>query len=172
MRNFVSVFACLGLILAPAFQTALQANETAKQAAAISNIALGAQGTLKGRAVDGQGKPLSGAKVTVSRDGQVVTTVVTTEEGHFQISGLTTGLYGLQAGQGQGTLRVWEQSIAPPSAKKDVLIVSGAVARAQGGLAVDPAQTVTLGLAVTGVVLGAVALSDDSTTTIIVPVSP
>lgn len=160
MKKLFCLFACLSLVFSPVVQTAVQAENTAKQVNQISDIALGSEGTLKGRAVDGQGTPLNAAKVTVSRNSQVVATVVTAEDGSFAVTGLSTGVYDLRAGQGGGTLRAWDATAAPPSAKKDVLIVSGPVSRAQSGLFVDPAQTITLGLALTGTVLGAVALSD------------
>lgn len=160
MKKLFCLFACLSLVFSPVVQTVAQAQNAAKQVNQINDIALGSAGTLKGRAVDGQGTPLNAAKVTVSRNSQVVATAVTEEDGSFAVTGLTTGVYDLQAGQGRGTLRAWDANAAPPSAKKDVLIVSGATSRAQSGLFVDPTQTITLGLAITGTVLGAVALSE------------
>lgn len=167
MKKWITGCACFCMMLAPIVQMNVQATETVKKVAAISDVALSAQGTLKGRAVNGQGEPLNAAEVKVSRNNQVVATAITNEQGHFEVAGLSTGVYEMQAGQGRGSIRVWEGNVAPPTAKENVLIVSGLTSRAQSGLLVDPAQTVTLGLAVTGVVLGAVALSEGNETKII-----
>ncbi|MCA8983779.1 MAG: carboxypeptidase-like regulatory domain-containing protein [Planctomycetaceae bacterium] len=169
MKKLFTGFACLCLLLAPVMQVNAQAAESARKVSQISDIALNTQGQLKGMAVDGQGSPLEGAKVKVIRNNEVVATTVTSREGKFEVSGLSTGIYEIQAGQGGGSLRVWENAVAPPTAKHNLLIVSGATTRAQAGLFLDPLDTITLGLAITGVALGAAALAEENKTIIVTP---
>jgi len=169
MKKLITGFACLCLALAPAMQVSAHAAESKQNASQINDIALSSHGTLKGQAVDGQGQPLSGAKVNVLQNNKVVATAVTSQEGKFEVAGLSTGIYEVQAGQGKGVLRAWDSQVAPPTAKHNVLIVSGATTRAQAGLFVDPLDTITLGLAITGTALGAVALSEDNETIIVSP---
>ncbi|WP_339743300.1 carboxypeptidase-like regulatory domain-containing protein [uncultured Rubinisphaera sp.] len=168
MKNLLTGFACLSLVLAPIFSTQAEVARTTKTKSAVSDIALSNGGALNGKAVTGQGQALEGAKVSVRRNNEVVATTVTDAEGKFTVAGLDTGIYELQAGQGKGVVRAWEGSVAPPTSKNNVLIVSGATTRGQSGLFVDPLDTITLGLSITGVALGAAALSDDGGDTYIV----
>ncbi len=171
MKSLLTGLACCSLILAPMFAQAETVRTTAAKKPAINDVALSEAGTLQGRAVDGQGKPLDGAKVSVRQNSEVVATAVTDADGKFAVAGLGTGIYELQAGQGQGLVRAWDTHIAPPAAKNNVLIVSGATARTQSGLFCDPLDTITLGLAITGTALGAAALADDGGETQVI-VSP
>ncbi|MCA8988647.1 MAG: carboxypeptidase regulatory-like domain-containing protein [Planctomycetaceae bacterium] len=168
MKTLMSGSLCLAMILAPVLSASADTVRPVKQQTAVSDVTLSDAGTLNGKAVDGQGKPLQGTKVSIRKNQEVVATVVTDEEGKFQVSGLDTGIYELQAGQGKGVIRAWNDNVAPPTSKKNILIVSGATARGQSGLFVDPLQTTTLILSVTGVALGAAALSDNGETRIIV----
>lgn len=169
MKNLLAGLTCCAMMLAPALQMSAQSAEPAQKVNQIHDVALGTNGTMRGMAVNGQGQPLSAAKVNVLRNNEVVSTTVTSAEGKFEVAGLSTGIYEVQAGQGRGTVRVWEGAVAPPTAKHNVLVVSGAAARAQAGLMVDPLDTVTLGLAITGTALGAIALSEDNETIIVSP---
>ncbi|HBN77517.1 MAG TPA: hypothetical protein DD473_17250 [Planctomycetaceae bacterium] len=170
MKNLLTGFACLSLVLAPIFSTQAEVARTTKTKSAVSDIALSNGGALNGKAVTGQGQALNGAKVSVRRNNEVVATTVTDADGKFTVAGLDTGIYELQAGEGKGVVRAWEGSVAPPTSKSNVLIVSGATTtRAQSGLFVDPLDTITLGLSITGVALGAAALSQDNETIIVSP---
>lgn len=170
MKTFFTGCLCACLLLAPAMQTSARATEeAAKKVANIHDFALDAQGLLKGKVVTGEGTPLAGAKVTVTRNLEVVATTVTERDGSFEVAGLSTGVYEIQAGEGRGSVRVWEQRVAPPTAKSNLMIVSGTPTRAQAGLFLDPLNTITLGLAITGVALGAAALAKERK--IVVPAS-
>ncbi|WP_237228989.1 carboxypeptidase-like regulatory domain-containing protein [Rubinisphaera sp. JC750] len=169
MKKLITGFACLCLAFAPAMQAGIQAAESKQNQSQINDVALSSHGTLKGQAVDGQGQPLTGAKVNVLQNKKVVGSAVTTQEGKFEVTGLSTGIYEVQAGQGKGMLRAWDSQVAPPTAKHNVLIVSGATTRAQAGLFIDPLDTITLGLAITGTALGAAALAKDNETIIVSP---
>ena len=174
MKTIYASLTCLVLVLAPVLPVHVQALETKQKAAQSNDVALTSAGLLKGKAVNGQGEPLAAAQVKVLRNNEVVATAITAQDGQFEVAGLTTGLYDVQAGQGKGSVRIWEHQVAPPTARQDILMVSGPVARGQMGLFADPMSTLTLGLAITGVTLGAIALSESGDTIIqqIVPATP
>ena len=167
MKLFITGLACLGLFLAPALQAKAKVKQN-KKTAPVHDVTLNDSGALQGLVVDAQGKSLGGAQVAVLRDNKKVTTVVADREGKFEIANLSTGIYELKAGQGQGVVRVWASKVAPPSAKSRVLLVNGATARAQAGLFEQPRviDYAILGAAITAAVLA--GTSDGDTTTIIV----
>lgn len=167
MKLFITGLACLGLFLAPAVQAQAEVKQNKKKSAPIHDVTLNQSGVLQGLVVDAQGKALGGAQVSVLRDNKKVTTIVSDREGNFEVANLSTGIYELKAGQGQGVVRVWADKVAPPSAKSRVLLVNGVTARAQGGLFEQPRviDYAILGTAITGAVL---AGNIDGDTTIIV----
>jgi len=166
MKILYTGLTCLVLVLAPVLSVQVQAVDQKQKAPLTNDVSLTSAGTLKGKAITGQGEPLASAQVKVLKNNEVVASAITAKDGQFEVAGLSTGIYEVQAGQGKGTVRVWEKQVAPPTARQDILVVSGATARGQMGLFVDPMNTVTLGLAITGVTLGAIALSEGGETII------
>jgi len=106
----------------PATQTpaAPAATETAP---AVTDVALRETGGLFGVVVDGQGIPMPGADVSVLQGGTPVTKTRTDALGQFSTDPLRGGVYQVVAGEGGVTLRVWEASAAPPSARSSALVV-------------------------------------------------
>ncbi len=172
MKPVFTSLVCLGLLLAPAMQTQAELKQNKKKVAPIHDVTLSSNGSLQGLVVDTQGKSLGGAQVSIMRNNQKVASTVTDREGQFQVSNLTTGIYELRSGQGQGVVRVWSEKVAPPSAKSRVLLVNGKItARAQAGLFEEPRviDYAILGLSITGVALSGVALGNGGDTTIVSP---
>jgi len=172
MKPIFTSLVCLGLLLAPVLQTQAELKQSKKKTSRIHDVALNTSGTLEGLVVDTQGKSLAGAQVAVMRNNKKVATTVTNREGNFQVSNLTTGIYELHSGQGQGVVRVWAEQVAPPAAKPRVLLVNGKLtARAQAGLLeeVRVIDFAILGLAITSVALSGVALGKDNKTIIVSP---
>lgn len=150
--------ACWGTVAQPVELFAADAPSKAKPAvktaakASVSDVSLTKKGALVGQVVDGQGKPLDGAAVSLRQGPKEIATAVTDEKGKFSIPNVRGGVYQITAGDGAGTYRVWTANAAPPSAREQALVVSKPeVVRGQTG-----GVSSTTALATTGVVLGAV----------------
>lgn len=163
MVNFAAAsLACLGMLVpcTPATAATPDQETPIAQAKPVTDVALGAGGTLTGQVLDEQGVVLDGAVVSVAQGKADVATAVTDQQGQFVAAGLRGGVYRIVAGQGEGTFRLWAPGTAPPSAKETATVVSGnEVARGQlGGLDIITLTTVTA--SVTAAILSAVALSE------------
>ncbi|MBL4884233.1 MAG: carboxypeptidase regulatory-like domain-containing protein [Planctomycetaceae bacterium] len=170
LKGTIAGLACLGMALP---QTTMAAGPVAAPVAAkiqIADVAL-TNNTLTGKVVNTQGKVLNGSVVKLSLGNKVVASTVSGKNGEFAVRNLSSGVYQVSTGQTQAVVRLWEGQAAPPSAKKNVLLVSGSTVRAQfGGLGgLDAMQIGTLGLAATGAVLGGIAISDNGDTIIVSP---
>lgn len=89
-----------------------------------TDVVLHEQGTLLGRVVDGQGKALANAPVSLMTGGKEVARVVSDESGRFEAKGLKGGVYHVASTGHQGVYRVWTPQTAPPVAAKGLSIVS------------------------------------------------
>jgi hypothetical protein len=136
------------------------------KATRINDVALGANGTLSGLVVDEQGYPLGGALVTVHQGKTVLAKAVSSKSGTFKVSRLRAGVYQVTAGGTTEVFRVWAENTAPPSARKGLLMVVGnQVVRGQvvgGGL--STAGAIGIGLGITGLTLGTIALKKNRDT--------
>lgn len=91
---------------------------------AIKDTVLGKSGVLRGRVYNAQGAPLPGVGVAVlTIDGKAVQSR-TTDTGEFAVGGLKGGVYQVVAGHGSQVIRAWSDGTAPPSALRQVLVVS------------------------------------------------
>lgn len=88
---------------------------------------------VSGKLVDSQGRPVSGATLTLANSAGHKVHAKTDRNGGFQFRQAATGIYAMQAGANRGQMvRVWDDSIAPPQAKSKILaVVEGKVIRAQ-----------------------------------------
>ena len=128
--------ACLGLLLPPsAFGAAAATEPQPRPSVRVADAALGADGALRGRVSDPQGKGMPATRVVLAGPKGPIGETMTDDEGRFAFLDLRQGLYVVAGGEGFGVYRVWPEAIAPPSAKEGVLIVSdGRLVRGQGGL--------------------------------------
>ena len=117
------VLACWGMLVPTA---EIRAEEAAKTT--ISDIALGDGGVARGIVVDGQGRPVDGASVSIKTDAKVVATVVTDDKGEFSVREIRGGVHEVHAPQGAAVFRFWTAKAAPPAAKNRITIVSDAKA--------------------------------------------
>ncbi|NOX55946.1 MAG: carboxypeptidase regulatory-like domain-containing protein [Planctomycetes bacterium] len=99
----------------------------AHPAATAIDVALSAGNTLNGRVLDSRRRPVAGTKVLIRQGRRTVATAVTDSAGGFQIQNLRPGIYQVVAADGVGLFRVWAPKAAPPSARDQALLVSGAV---------------------------------------------
>ncbi len=123
---------CLGMLAPPGVMASEPATSQVASKVQIADVAL-AQGTLNGVVVDGQGNTIAGSVVKLSQSQDKSIQVVTNKEGEFAINNLTTGVYHISSGNSHSSIRVWDEQVAPPSAKTNVMLVNGEVERAQFG---------------------------------------
>lgn len=119
--------ACGGILIpmsASAAEPAPRATKPAAPRSIVSDVTLTEKGSLAGKVVDGQGRPLDGAKVVVRQGNRDVAKTMTDKTGSFSVPNVKGGVYQIAAGEGTGTYRVWTANAAPPSAKPGALVVS------------------------------------------------
>jgi hypothetical protein len=91
----------------------------------IRDIALGPNGSLSGQLVDAQGHARPNQPVLVQRQGGEPHKTQTDESGRFVMTGLTGGTYQVATLDSAALCRCWTEKVAPPAARKDVLLVTG-----------------------------------------------
>lgn len=170
-KSVVATLSCLGILASQA--AGFAADPTPAKASSrvakttIRDVALGANGTLSGLIVDEQGYPLSGAVVTVHQGKKVLGRTVAGKSGTFTVSRLRAGVYQVTAGSSTEVFRVWAENTAPPAAKKGLLMVVGnQVVRGQGfgGGGLSTGGLIGIGLGITGLTLGTIALKKNRDT--------
>jgi hypothetical protein len=120
----------------------------------ISDVALSADGMVRGRVLSANGKAIDGAQVVIRQGKDVLSTKVTDKEGQFAFSGVRPGVYSISTVQGSGLYRVWPRNIAPPSARSQALLMTQEpVMRAQFG-GTSLMDWTTLGVGVAGLTVG------------------
>lgn len=128
-RSMVGL-ACLGMIAPQSRLEAAPVEAPVTQKAEVADVVL-VGGNLSGRVVNDQGQLLAGAAVKASFHGQVVAESVSNANGEFVLSNMQTGLYELSTETGSVAVRAWDQQVAPPAGKSQVLLVNGNAERAQ-----------------------------------------
>jgi len=100
-----------------------------------NDVALAADGALRGQLVSAQGRGLPGECVTVSHGGHELVSTVTGPDGYFEVRGLRGGVLNISAGEATALCRAWTAAAAPPNARNQVLLVAGqSQTLGQGGL--------------------------------------
>ena len=141
----------------------VSAAPAAKQAKdAILDVSLDKAGSLSGYVVDAQGKPQANEVVRVMQGRTEVAKATTNAKGQFEVKGLRGGMYGIVSAKGTTGYRVWTSNAAPKTAKQFAVVVKDTqLVRAQDdedNLLSTP-HLILGGAAITGIVLGGVALS-------------
>ena len=128
LRQAAVGIAALGLLAPP---TLLSAAEPA----AISDVALGANGTLHGQVVNATGAVVAGVEITVRQNETVLAQTTSSPAGKFEIVGLPGGLFQVATDQSEVSVRLWAVETAPPGARSSVLVVHDqAAVRGQSAL--------------------------------------
>lgn len=158
---------CLGMLAPPNVMANEPATSPVAVKAQIADVAL-AGGTLNGVVVDGQGNAIAGSVVKLSQSQDKTIQVVTNKEGEFAINNLTTGVYHISSGSSSSSVRVWDEQVAPPSAKTNVMLVDGEVERAQFGRYMNPHRRTLIivggGLLIAGTTIAIVQATGGSST--------
>jgi hypothetical protein len=111
-------------------QLSLQAASPAARPSSVSgvplDIALAADGRLTGQVLNSEGRPLANEPVVVQNiNGQTKMQTSTDAQGRFLVDSIGAGTFQISAQNGCTICRCWTSKAAPPSAKKEVLIVAG-----------------------------------------------
>lgn len=130
LRGFLTTSAAIGLLVP---QVALAASPSIKspvtgaavnQPALIArDVALQPGGRLQGQVFTTQGIPATGKEIAVGQNGKLLKSTRTDENGRFQFSGLSGGVYQVATDSGVGIYRLWAPQTAPPAAKSSALLV-------------------------------------------------
>lgn len=96
-----------------------------------SDVSLTREGQFTGQLRDREGQPLIGASVQLIKAGRVVAETTSRFDGGFAFTTVRPGFYHVAAAGRLEGYRVWQASVAPPSARPGALIVSGDVLRGQ-----------------------------------------
>lgn len=129
----LALLAMVGMLVpSPLLQAA---GEVVASPAVGSDVALTAEGTLRGQVVSAQGRGLAGVCVTVSHGAREVVSTMTGADGRFEVRGLKGGVLSVSAGEATAVCRAWTPGVAPPAARDQILLVSGqSQTLGQGGL--------------------------------------
>ena len=127
LRTGMIVMACLGMLIPlPVLHAATGDTPNLQPAAnrsVTTDVALSPDGSLRGQAVNGQGRPVPLTRISLQQNDREVATTAADRNGHFLLPGLRDGTYQLVAGQANVTCRLWQAKMAPPSATRAALIV-------------------------------------------------
>lgn len=130
-----AALACLGMMLPVDVLLAAQPSEkftAARAAPQVRDVALAADGSLRGRVVSLAGIGLGEVGVVARLAGREVARATSDKTGYFSLAVPRGGVYEVQAGSQITLYRLWAARTAPPAAAKAALIVAGEdVLRAQ-----------------------------------------
>ena len=131
MRSRLTWMLLLALVFAPALSSPAVAQETKRpQPLRLRNVELNKAGSLEGRLLNRDGKPLVDQVVTVRDQGdpsRVALRVRTDQTGRFVIPELKSGMVVIETSRDTYAVRVWAHGTAPPKSLRNIaLIKSGA----------------------------------------------
>ena len=134
-RIIGSTLACFGMLLPIGVLRAERPSEPFRAGSAapqIRDVALAADGSMRGRVVSLEGIGQGEAVVVASQAGREVARTTTDKTGYFSLAVSRGGVYEVQAGSQVSLFRLWAARTAPPTASDAALIVVGEdVLRAQ-----------------------------------------
>ncbi|WP_437228417.1 carboxypeptidase-like regulatory domain-containing protein [Planctomicrobium sp. SH661] len=88
----------------------------------VMDVSLNGDSVLEGYLIDPFGKVLKDTTVTIVQNRKVVWTGKTNAEGHFQVKGLSSGVYHVGNDAHSTCCRVWANESAPPRASRSLLL--------------------------------------------------
>lgn len=122
-RSLVAL-AVIGVVF-PQLAFAANGDERASEARVkvqTRDVALDADGTLRGQIVNQQGVAQAEMPVVLSQGGRAIAAARTDDAGKFELAQLRGGVYQLYTTGAVGSYRVWANRTAPPSAIGQVLL--------------------------------------------------
>ena len=130
--------------------------------AIVPDVLLSKNGSLRGTLIDGTRQPLKKTTVALKRDGKLISSTTTNDQGEYSFAKLKSGPYQLEIEKQTVAIRVWSPVAAPSQSLKQLdmaYVPDPDVVRGQFGY-LDPVNTSLLLLGITGVVLGGVAIAE------------
>jgi hypothetical protein len=89
----------------------------------IHDIRLDPQGTMHGRLLNLEGRPVIEETLELIREGETITQAMSDSDGRFQFSPVSTGIYQIQWKSSMVICRVWTDAVAPPVAKDKLVVL-------------------------------------------------
>ncbi len=128
------------------------------------DVVLTADRSLQGQLVDPNGAPISGSQVRLLSRGRTVAVAETGPQGEFQMRSVRGGVHQLVTDRGVAMLRCWTPETAPPSALKEVMLVSdGKTLRGQQPISNLFTNPLIIGLAVAAAIAIPIAVNNSDT---------
>jgi hypothetical protein len=90
----------------------------------IHDIRLDLNGTLHGKLIDLEGRPVIEETLELIREGQIIATTASDQDGRFQFAPGSTGVYQIHWGQTMVVCRAWSEAAAPPVAKRQLVVLA------------------------------------------------
>jgi hypothetical protein len=128
VRGAAIILATCGVVMPlPSIQAADSSHKVGRSAVATiaADVAKLADGQFAGRVVDHSGAVVENAEVVIRQGQTEVARTRTDQEGLYSVPNLKPGTYQVSSGTTEGLFRVWGEQSAPPSARKNALIVLG-----------------------------------------------
>lgn len=148
------LLACVGMVIPTSGLQAEEPNFVGQPDTAV-DVALGADGSLKGTVVDGAGAPTASFPIQLRQFESMVAEATSDIHGEFRCDLKSGGIYLLSAGDQVVILRCWAPGTAPPHARTRLVVQASDVVRGQ----IHPAAC---GLAnpwvITGVAVAAIVI--------------
>jgi hypothetical protein len=92
----------------------------------IHDIRLDLQGTLHGKLIDLEGRPVIEETLELIREGQTITRAISGQDGQFRFAQVAGGIYQIRFGSSMVVCRVWTDAAAPPVAKSQLIVLEAA----------------------------------------------
>jgi hypothetical protein len=102
------------------------AAEQQQRASTMIDVALSSEGHLISRCEDTNGSPLGDAIVELVRERDMICWTTSRSDGSFTLRDVKPGIYRLQCGDCDRTIRVWADAAAPPAARVPIVVVVAA----------------------------------------------
>lgn len=128
VRGVAVTLAAMGVVSPlPSIQAAESSKKVSRtvHATIAADVSKSTSGQFAGRIVDHTGAVVENAEVVVRQGKTEVFRTRTDSEGMFSVDNLKPGAYQVSSGTTEGLFRVWNDETAPPSARKNALIVLG-----------------------------------------------
>lgn len=101
------------------------------------DVSLNHESILEGYLIDPFGKVLKETSVTLVQNRKVIWTGRTDADGHFQVRGLSTGIYRVDSDRLTANCRIWSSETAPPRASRSLLLTRDPTPREVPGSGLD-----------------------------------
>lgn len=123
--SITAAFAACGALMTPSVPVWAAPQETRPVRQGVDLLIT--QGSLQGRLLDANGKPVAGAPVFVSKNGRTIASTSTQANGAYRVAGLSAGAHTIVIADGQIPVRLWTAETAPTSAKRQLTVSQTAV---------------------------------------------